>query len=87
MNVLLLSVAVVAVAVFVVVLLIPPKPKRVVEVDSMAVPMRSVSHRRQQIEEESTAIAMEYERRANEVWMAEVTAKAVDLLWDGEGSS
>ena len=40
----------------------------------------SVNLREQQLQEEASAIAQEYRRKADEVWLEEVRAKAAALL-------
>ena len=41
---------------------------------------QSINLREQQVQEEASAIASEYHRRADQVWLEELTAKAAVLL-------
>lgn len=43
-------------------------------------PVRQTTLRQQQVDEEATAIASEYQRRADAVWLDEVRTKAAKLL-------
>ncbi len=45
-----------------------------------AQPTRQTTLRQQQVSEEATAIASEYQRRADAVWLDEVRTKASKLL-------
>ena len=43
-------------------------------------PVRQTTLRQQQLDEEATAVASEYQRRADAVWLDEVRGKASKLL-------
>ncbi len=45
-----------------------------------AQPVRQTTLRQQQLDEEATAVASEYQRRADAVWLEEVRGKASKLL-------
>lgn len=47
---------------------------------STVAPSQPINLREQQLQEEASAIAQEYRRRADEVWLAEVRTKAITLL-------
>ena len=80
-----LGVAAVAVVVLFVVAMLPPKKKdgnvisNVISSPFQSEP-RECNFRKQQIREESEAIASEYRRRADEAWLEELSVKASTLL-------
>lgn len=43
-------------------------------------PVRQTTLRQQQLDEEASAVASEYQRRADEVWLRDVREKAASLL-------
>lgn len=47
-------------------------------------PLRSTTLREQQVQEEARAIAAEFHRRADEVWLDELRGKAASLLGPAE---
>lgn len=82
-----LGIAIVLVVVLLAIALLPAR-RREVEVKQSIVPtlltapepIRSTTLRKQQLVEEASAIAQEYERRADEVWLEELKTKASLLL-------
>jgi hypothetical protein len=76
-----LPIAVIVVLVLLAVALLPTKQREPAgRLFEPPPPARSVSLREQQLREESDAIATEYRRRADEVWLGEVREKAALLL-------
>ena len=82
-----LGIAIVLVLVLLVVALLPPrnstsglKQAPVATPLFPQEPVRSLSLREQQVQEEASAIAAEYHRRADEVWLEELRGKAAGLL-------
>jgi hypothetical protein len=79
-----LPIAIIVVLVLLAVAVLPSKPREqrepAVGLFQSSVPATSVSLREQQLREESDAIATEYRRRADEVWLGEVREKAALLL-------
>ena len=86
----LLSIAIIVVVVLLAVALLPVK-KRDLEQLRQASPVaflttaptqpaRQTTLRQQQLDEEATAVASEYQRRADAVWLGEVRTKASKLL-------
>ena len=86
----LLTIAIIVVIVLLAVALLPSK-KRDPEQLKQASPVayitpeskqlaRETTLRQQQVDEEATAIASEYQRRADAVWLDEVRTKAAKLL-------
>jgi hypothetical protein len=86
----LLTIAVIVVVVLLAVALLPIKkrePEQLRQASSVAFlnpepaqPVRQTTLRQQQLDEEATAIASEYQLRADAVWLDEVRTKASKLL-------
>ena len=86
----LLTIAVIVVVVLLAVALLPVKkrePEQLRQASPVAFltpepiqPARQTTLRQQQLDEESTAVASEYQRRADAVWLDEVRTKASKLL-------
>lgn len=82
-----LGIAIVIVLVLLAVALFPAR-RRDVDIKQSVVPtliaapepVRSTTLRKQQLLEEAMAVAQEYERRADEVWLDELRTKATLLL-------
>ncbi len=86
----LLPIAILLVVVLLAVALLPMKkrePEQLKQASPVAMltqgqaqPTRQTTLRQQQVSEEATAIASEYQRRADAVWLDEVRTKASKLL-------
>ena len=86
----LLAIAVIVVVVLLAVALLPVKkrePEQLKQASSVAFltpepaqPVRQTTLRQQQLDEEANAVASEYQRRADAVWLDEVRTKASKLL-------
>lgn len=86
----LLAIAVIVVVVLLAVALLPAKkrePEQLKQASPVAFltpepaqPIRQTTHRQQQLDEEANAVASEYQRRADAVWLDEVRTKASKLL-------
>ena len=86
----LLAIAVIVVVVLLAVALIPVKkrePDQLKQASPVAFltpepaqPVRQTTLRQQQLDEEANAVASEYQRRADAVWLDEVRTKASKLL-------
>ena len=86
----LLTIAIIAVVVLLAVALLPVKkrePDHLKQASSVAFltperaqQSRQTTLRQQQLDEEATAVASEYQRRADAVWLHEVRTKASKLL-------
>ena len=84
----LLSVAIIVVLVLLAVAVFPAKPreqrepavKQASDLFQSAGLASATSLREQQLREESEAIATEYRKRADEVWLGEIREKATTLL-------
>ena len=86
----LLAIAIIVVVVLLAVALLPVKKrepeqlKQASPVDFLtpepAQPVRQTTLRQQQLDEEANAVASEYQRRADAVWLDEVRTKASKLL-------
>lgn len=80
-----LGIVALIVLILVAVALLPTKSRQprlsYVETPTLAVPMLNL--RRQQLDEEATALAGEYRRIADEVWLAELRQKAALALHPG----
>ncbi|AMV31640.1 hypothetical protein VN12_05935 [Pirellula sp. SH-Sr6A] len=86
----LLAIAVIVVVVLLAVALIPVKkrePEQLKQASPVAFltpepaqPVRQTTLRQQQLDEEANAVASEYQRRADAVWLDEVRTKASKLL-------
>ena len=86
-----LSIAIVLVLVLLAIALLPPRKQssglKQASVPAgllLAEPVRAASLREQQVQEEAAAIAAEYHRRADEVWLDELRGKAAGLLGPAE---
>lgn len=81
-----LGIAIIVVLVLIAVALLPPKKRdRDVNQSSPVInpfqtQERQANLREQQLQEESEAIASEYQRRSNEAWLDELSDKASTLL-------
>lgn len=86
----LLPIAIILVVVLLVVALLPVKNREPVQFKQTspvpfltpepARPVRQTTLRQQQLDEEANAVASEYQRRADAVWLDEVRTKASKLL-------
>lgn len=86
----LLAIAIIVVVVLLAVALIPTKKRESEQLKQAspvafltpepAQPVRQTTLRQQQLDEEANAVASEYQRRADAVWLDEVRAKASKLL-------
>ena len=86
----LLTIAIIVVVVLLAVALLPMKkrePEQLRQASPVAFltpepapPVRQTTLRQQQLDEEATAVASEYQRRADAVWLDEVRGKASKLL-------
>jgi hypothetical protein len=86
----LLAIAIIVVVVLLAVALIPAKkrePEQLKQASPVAFltpepaqPVRQTTLRQQQLDEEANAVASEYQRRADAVWLYEVRTKASKLL-------
>jgi|LakMenEpi03Aug12_release.lakeMendotaPanAssembly.Ray.scaffolds.fasta_scaffold2643104_1 hypothetical protein len=86
----LLAIAIIVVVVLLAVALIPAKkrePEQLKQASPVAFltpepaqPVRQTTLRQQQLDEEANAVASEYQRRADAVWLDEVRTKASKLL-------
>jgi hypothetical protein len=86
----LLAIAIIVVVVLLAVALIPVKkrePEQLKQASPVAFltpepaqPVRQTTLRQQQLDEEANAVASEYQRRADAVWLDEVRTKASKLL-------
>lgn len=86
----LLAIAVIVVVVLLAVALLPVKkrePEQLKQASPVAFltpepaqPIRQTTLRQQQLDEEANAVASEYQRRADAVWLDEVRTKASKLL-------
>ncbi len=86
----LLAIAIIVVVVLLAVALIPAKkrePEQLKQASPVAFltpepaqPIRQTTLRQQQLDEEANAVASEYQRRADAVWLDEVRTKASKLL-------
>ena len=86
----LLAIAIIVVVVLLAVALLPVKkrePEQLKQASPVAVltpepaqPVRQTTLRQQQLDEEANAVASEYQRRADAVWLDEVRTKASKLL-------
>jgi len=86
----LLAIAIIVVVVLLAVALIPVKrrePEQLKQASPVAFltpepaqPIRQTTLRQQQLNEEANAVASEYQRRADAVWLDEVRTKASKLL-------
>ncbi len=86
----LLPIAILLVVVLLAVALLPMKKREPEQIkqaspvplltQGQAQPTRQTTLRQQQVSEEATAIASEYQRRADAVWLDEVRTKASKLL-------
>ncbi len=86
----LLAIAVIVVVVLLAVALLPVKkrePEQLKQASPVAFltpeptqPVRQTTLRQQQLDEEANAVASEYQRRADAVWLDEVRTKASKLL-------
>lgn len=86
----LLAIAIIVVVVLLAVALIPVKkrePEQLKQASPVAFltpepaqPARQTTLRQQQLDEEANAVASEYQRRADAVWLDEVRTKASKLL-------
>ena len=86
----LLAIAVIVVVVLLAVALLPVKkrePEQLKQASHVAFltpepaqPVRQTTLRQQQLDEEANAVASEYQRRADAVWLDEVRTKASKLL-------
>jgi hypothetical protein len=86
----LLAIAIIVVVVLLAVALIPVKkrePEQLKQAPPVAFltpepaqPVRQTTLRQQQLDEEANAVASEYQRRADAVWLDEVRTKASKLL-------
>ena len=86
----LLAIAIIVVVVLLAVALLPVKkrePEQLKQASPVAFltpepaqPVRQTTLRQQQIDEEANAVASEYQRRADAVWLDEVRTKASKLL-------
>jgi hypothetical protein len=86
----LLAIAIIVVVVLLAVALIPAKkrePEQLKQASPVAFltpepaqPIRQTTLRQQQLDEEANAVASEYQRRAEAVWLDEVRTKASKLL-------
>jgi hypothetical protein len=86
----LLAIAIIVVVVLLAVALIPAKkrePEQLKQASPVAFltpepaqPVRQTTLRQQQLDEEAYAVASEYQRRADAVWLDEVRTKASKLL-------
>jgi len=86
----LLTIAVIVVIVLLAIALLPMKKRESDQVKQASPitfltpeptqPARQATLRQQQVDEEATAIASEYQRRADAVWLDEVRTKASKLL-------
>ena len=86
----LLPIAIILVIVLLVVALLPVKNREPVQLKQAspvpfltpeaARPVRQTTLRQQQLDEEANAVASEYQRRADAVWLDEVRTKASKLL-------
>lgn len=86
----LLSIAIIVVVVLLAVALLPVKKRELEQLrqaspvafltPAPAQPARQTTLRQQQLDEEATAVASEYQRRADAVWLNEVRTKASKLL-------
>ena len=85
-----LAIAIIVVVVLLAVALIPVKkrePEQLKQASPVAFltpepaqPIRQTTLRQQQLDEEANAVASEYQRRADAVWLDEVRTKASKLL-------
>jgi len=90
----LLTIAVIVVIVLLAIALLPMKKRESDQVKQASPvafltpeptqPARQSTLRQQQVDEEATAIASEYQRRADAVWLDEVRTKASKLLSGGQ---
>ncbi|HRX79011.1 MAG TPA: hypothetical protein P5307_08105 [Pirellulaceae bacterium] len=86
----LLAIAIIVVVVLLAVALLPVKkrePEQLKQASPVAFltpepaqPVRQTTLRQQQLDEEANAVASEYQRRADAVWLDEVRTKASKLL-------
>ncbi|MBX3422008.1 MAG: hypothetical protein KF752_10690 [Pirellulaceae bacterium] len=86
----LLTIAIIVVVVLLAIALLPVKkrePEQLKQASPVAFltpepapPVRQTTLRQQQLDEEAHAVASEYQRRANAVWLDEVRTKASKLL-------
>jgi len=86
----LLAIAIIVVVVLLAVALLPVKkrePEQLKQASPVAFltpepaqPIRQTTLRQQQLDEEANAVASEYQRRADAVWLDEVRTKASKLL-------
>lgn len=86
----LLAIAIIVVVVLLAVALIPAKKREQEQLKQAspvafltpepAQPVRQTTLRQQQLDEEANAVASEYQRRADAVWLDEVRTKASKLL-------
>jgi len=86
----LLAIAVIVVVVLLAVALLPVKKREAEQLKQAspvafltpepAQPVRQTTLRQQQLDEEANAVASEYQRRADAVWLDEVRTKASKLL-------
>lgn len=77
-----LGIAAAAVAVLLVIALLPTKKRdeTLGQLKQSSAPPTPINLRTQQLDEEASAIAEEYRRRADEVWLEEMRTKASTLL-------
>ena len=86
----LLAIAIIVVVVLLAVALLPVKKREAEQLKQAspvafltpepAQPVRQTTLRQQQLDEEANAVASEYQRRADAVWLDEVRTKASKLL-------
>ena len=86
----LLATAIIVVVVLLAVALLPVKkrePAQLKQASPVAFltpeptqPVRQTTLRQQQLDEEANAVASEYQRRADAVWLSEIRSKASNLL-------
>lgn len=89
----LLSIAIIVVVILLAVALLPIKRPQIDLKQASPVgfltpePTRQSTLRQQQLDEEAGAVASEYQRRADAVWLEEIRTKASKLLGAAKGKS
>ena len=93
----LLAIAIIVVVVLLAVALLPVKkrePEQLKQASPVAFltpepaqPVRQTTLRQQQLDEEANAVASEYQRRADAVWLDEVRTKASKLLGNAKAKA